>query len=282
MKIGIGSGAYYDRNAPSESLTLMKNHGFDCTDYQPFTDTENNPLFECSDAAFEKMVLKDRAAFDAAGISISQTHGPWRYPPRDATPEDREERFQKMSRALHGTKLLGCRYMVIHPLMPFGCEDAGDIDEYFRINREFFRRLITVAEQEDVVICFENMPMPKLPLGNVTQILEFVKEMDSPHFKVCLDTGHAAVCGESAGDAVRMLGRDHLMVMHVHDNNGKADQHLIPYSGVTDWADFSKALKDIGFDGALSLECSVGRNLPAHLKEYHRIGLAMIARELAE
>lgn len=280
MKIGIGSGAY--KNESVNELDLMKKHGFDYTDYQPFTDTENNPLFECSDEEFEAMVKAEREAFEKEGIAFSQTHGPWRYPPRDAIEEDREERFEKMSRALHGTSLLGCKYMVIHPLMPFGTADDGDKEEYFRINREFFRRLIKVAEKEDVVICFENMPMPKLPLATVSQILEFVKEMDSSYFKVCLDTGHAAVCKESAGDAVRMLGNEYLKVMHVHDNNGRADMHLIPYSGVTDWADFGNALKEIGYEGVLSLECTVGKNLPATIKEYHQIGLAMIAREIVK
>ncbi len=279
MKIGIGSGAYWSGENLPHSLALMKEHGFGYTDYQPFTDTENNPLFECSDDEFELLVKKDSDALAAAGITVSQTHGPWRYPPRDATAEDRQERFEKMSRALHGTKLLGCKYMVIHPLMPFGTADDGDIDEYFRINREFFRSLIEVAEKEDVVICFENMPMPKLPLATTAQILDFVKEMNSPYFKVCLDTGHAAVCGESVGDAVRMLG-DYLKVMHVHDNNGHADQHLLPYSGVIDWADFGKALKEINFDGVLSLECSVGKNLPDSIKDYHRKGLYMIAEEI--
>jgi len=280
MKIGIGSGAYWSKNDLAGELAKMKRHGFDYTDYQPFTDTDDNPLFECSDAEFEEMVLKDYAALSAAGITVSQTHGPWRYPPRDVTEADRQERFEKMSRALHGTKLLGCKYMVLHPLMPFGTGDEGDRDEYFRINREFYTALCKVAEKEGVIICLENMPMPKLPIATPEDILNFVKEIDSPWLKVCLDTGHAAVCKVSTGDSVRLLGNEYLKVLHVHDNNGKADQHLLPYSGVIDWADFGKALADIGFEGVLSLECTVGKNLPDSIKEYHQKGLYMIAREI--
>ena len=279
MKIGIGSEAYWNDNDPASGLALMKKHGFECMDYQKFTDTDGNPLFECSDEEFDALVSKDAAVIAAAGIEVSQTHGPWRYPPRDATEDDRRERFDKMARALRGTRLLGCKYMVLHPLMPFGMGDDGDRDEYMRINTEFFTELCKVAEKEQVVICFENMPMPKLPIASPADILDFVKRIDSPYFKVCLDTGHASVLKISAGDAVRETG-DYLKVLHVHDNNGRADQHLLPFSGVTDWQGFSKALKDIGFEGALSLECAVGKNLPDSIKEYHQIGLYMIAKEL--
>ena len=279
MKIGIGSGAYWNENSPDCGLGLMKKHGFECMDYQKFTDTDNNPLFSCSDAEFETLVKNDAEIISAAGIEVSQTHGPWRYPPRDSAPEDRQERFDKMARALHGTRLLGCKYMVLHPLMPFGTGNDGDIDEYFRINTEFYSELLKIAEREQVVICLENMPMPLLPLATAAQVLDFVKSFDSPWFKVCLDTGHSAVCGVPAGEAVRQLG-NYMKVMHVHDNNGRADLHMLPFSGVTDWPGFTRALHDTGFDGVLSLECSVGKNLPADIKEYHQIGLAMIAKAL--
>lgn len=279
MKIGIGSGAYWNEKDLDSSLARMRSHGYECTDYQPFTDTENNPFFECSDADFEDMVKRDHDALTKAGIEVSQTHGPWRYPPRDFTEADRQERFEKMSRALHGTKLLGCKYMVLHPLMPFGTGDEGDREEYFRINREFYTALCKVAEKEQVIICLENMPMPKLPIATPEDILKFVKEIDSPWLKVCLDTGHAAVCNVSCGDSVRLLG-DYLKVMHVHDNNGRADQHLMPYSGVIDWDDFGNALKETCFEGTLSLECTVGKHLPESIKEYHEKGLFMIAQEI--
>lgn len=279
MKIGIGSSAYWDENNLSAGLALMKKHGFECMDYQKFTDTDNNPLFECSDEEFDALVKKDAKAIADAGITVSQTHGPWRYPPRDATPEDRQERFDKMSRALRGTRLLGCKYMVLHPIMPFGPDDGGEGDEFFRLNFEFYKKLVEVAEKEQVVICFENMPMLKLPIATPEEILDFVKKIDSPWFKVCLDTGHASVRKIPIGEAVRMTG-DYLKVLHVHDNNGRSDLHMMPFSGVTDWADFTKALHDIGFEGAMSLECTVAKNLPESIKEYHQIGLAMIAREL--
>ena len=279
MKIGIESSAYFGTTGAADGLARLKMHGFQAVDYQLFVDTEND-LFAMSDAEFEEHLRHDGALAAALGIEISQTHGPWRYPPRDFTPEEREERFEKMARSLKGTRLLGCKYMVIHPIMPFGTGKQPDPMSFMEINREFFRRLCAAAAQEQVIICLENMPFPELPLSRPSEILAFVKEIDSPWLRMCLDTGHCAVCGISPADAVRELGAEYLRVMHVHDNSGAADSHWLPYYGIIDWPGFTCALHEIGFDGVLSLECAVSSKLPHDILEYHQIGLALIAKSL--
>ena len=75
---------------------------------------------------------------------------------------------------------------------------------------------------------------------------------------------------------------EYLAALHVHDNDGKRDLHWLPYAGVIDWAAFSRALHEIGFAGALSLETRVKPSMPMDIREYHEIGLGLIARRLAE
>jgi len=277
MKIGIESSAY---PITPEGLAKMKRHGYHCMDYQAFTSTPA-ALFERGMASFEQAVLRDTEIIAASGIEVSQAHGPWRYPPRDVEPEDRAERFDKMAMTLHGTRLLNCRYMVVHPMMPYGCGKPDDTDRFFEINYDHYRRLCQVAEQENVIICLENMPMPELPLATPSQILAFVREINSPFLRVCLDTGHCAVCGVSAGDAVRELGAEFLHTLHVHDNDGTRDLHQLPYFGVTDWEDFARALQEIGFDKTVSLECRIRSSIPEPACERFETGLAGMARHLA-
>ena len=45
-------------------------------------------------------------------------------------------------------------------------------------------------------------------------------------------------------------------------NNGKDDQHLLPYFDRSDWKDFGRAWRDIGFDGVFSLELGPPYHLP--------------------
>lgn len=279
MKIGIESSAYFGITGIEDGLARLKKHGFQAVDYQLFVDTDN-ALFSMSDEEFEAHLKRDCALAARLGIEISQSHGPWRYPPRDFTVGDREERFEKMARSLKGTRLLGCKYMVIHPVMPFGIGRQSDPQAFMDINLDFFRRLCAVAEQEQVIICLENMPFPELPLSRPSEILAFVKQIGSPWLRICLDTGHCAVCGVSPADAVRELGAEYLRVMHVHDNSGLSDNHWLPYYGVIDWPGFTKALHETGFDGVLSLECAVSEKLPDDILEHHQIGLALIAKSL--
>ena len=68
---------------------------------------------------------------------------------------------------------------------------------------------------------------------------------------------HCAVTKNDPADAVRMIGREYLRVLHIHDNDGKGDFHWLPGTGVINWEEFSKALFDIGFEGVFSLETNV-------------------------
>lgn len=280
MKTGITLPSYTMLYGFEQGLKRLKAHGYDCVDYQDFIDT-NNSIFQLDEDDFKKELLKVKDAVTNAGLEISQSHGPWRWPIQDATPEDRAERFEKMAKAIRGTALLGCKNYVIHAIMPFGCASVEKADLMWDMNYEFMGRLCKIAEDNDVIICFENLPFPKLSLAYVTGVLKFVKNMALPNFKVCLDTGHCTITKESPADAVRLLGKEYLQTLHVHDNNGVNDCHWIPYTGVIDWGDFAKALQEINFEGTVSLETHVPFGIPRDIIELHEVALAKMTARLA-
>jgi sugar phosphate isomerase/epimerase len=109
-----------------------------------------------------------------------------------------------------------------------------------------------IEKENGVTICLENMPMKQLTYSTTAKTLEIIHMIDDENFKLCLDTGHEAIFG-NVGDAVRLAGKD-LRVFHIHDNSGKRDDHWFPGMGVVDWKDFMAAVKEIEFDGVLSLE----------------------------
>ena len=112
-----------------------------------------------------------------AGISIHQAHGPWRWPPRDLTAEDRAERMEKMKRSIYIAHLLGCPNWIVHPIMPFGIEDLDteNAAKTWEMNVEFMTELLKTAKEYDVTICLENMPMTKFSMATPEKILEFVR-----------------------------------------------------------------------------------------------------------
>ena len=280
MKTGIETGAYFGDRLTDEGLAQAKAHGYDCLDYQFLADT-NWEGYALQGQAFDAFFREEARRVQAAGLEICQTHGPWRYPPQDATPQDRRERFEKMSRALHATALLGSPCMVIHPIMPFGVQLNPDPKDFWALNLEYYRRLTSIARQEGVILCLENMPFPNLTLSRPDEIFALVKEIDDAFFRICLDTGHCAVCGVSPATAVRRMS-PWIQTLHVHDNDGIRDLHQIPYEGVIDWADFARALSETHWNGVLSLEAGVSRGQkPAWLLDQQRRSLAQIAASLA-
>ncbi len=235
----------------------MKECGFDYADV-----SISGELDGMSEAEYEQRWVAEKALADAAGVTIHQAHGPWRFPPHDETEALRAERAEVMKRSIRVTAKLGCRYWVIHPLMPFGPNDDFEPEQFTKINYDFFCALLPTAKENGVTICFENMPMKKLSISTPEKTLEFIHLIHDENFRLCLDTGHSMVFGIQPAEAVR-LAKDDLKVMHVHDNHGKNDEHLIPYSGIVDWADYRRALDEIGFDGVYSLECGWKDFLPS-------------------
>lgn len=265
MKIGMTAGCYKkDLSAFENEILELKKIGFDCIDYQGFINTSTE-LFEMNDATFDAYMLACKDRLEKVGMVAHQTHGPWRWPAQDDTQEARNERMEKMVRALRGTALLDCKYMVLHNLMP---QKRIDTDPaYVRaVNKEFFARLCQKAQEFGVTVCLENMPFPCQSLSRPYQTLDLVKELNVENFRVCLDTGHAQVLECSPAKAVRLIGKDYLRVLHVHDTDGLRDRHWLMGDGVIDWVDFGNALSEIGFDGCFSIESVVKANSPEDRK----------------
>ena len=224
-------------------------------------------IYEYEESQFVARILEELALAEEAGIRFFQLHGPTRYPPRDATEEERAEQKVRMERCFRAAKLLNCSYVVQHPLMPYGTTVDPDPEAVIQINVEFFRTLLPAARENGVTICLENMPMSKLSISYPEAILRVVRALDDPNFAFCLDTGHSIVKGVQPGEAVRAAG-DLLKVLHVHDSDGQRDRHWFPGDGAIDWADFSAALKEIGYKGVMNLETNPDKELVP--EEYRR------------
>lgn len=269
MKIGVYEGRFgngYSRWG-DDCYKKMKEHGLSAMDFN-MANTDSLYYTLPEDEA-NAMIRREKELAAEAGIEISQVHGPWRWPAQDLTDEDRAERMEKMKKSIRLTSVLGCKNWVIHPIMPFGIYEINkpEAEQTWQMNLEFMGELLKEAKKYDIVICFENMPMPEFSLGSPEQILKFVKQMNDDNFKICLDTGHVSVYDNlSLADETRRLGKE-IRVLHVHDNKVGWDLHLMPYHGIIDWKEFAKSLKDIGYDGVFSLETQPPHALPTPIFE---------------
>ncbi len=283
MRIGISPSPYDSYYGHSEkALERIRAHGYECMDFQTFCHTEE-PLFALDERAFEKELTATRERAASFGLTYSQTHGPWRWPPQDRTPEERAERCAYMLKSIRGTAYLGAKHFVIHCIMPFGCDSGEQPEVQWAMNVELFERLCTAGREYGVIVDLENLPFPRLPISRTNEVLDFVKAMNTPWLRMCLDTGHCSFYGDSPADSVRLIGKEYLGTLHVHDNDGPCDRHWEPGRGIIDWVDFSRALHEIDFEGVVSLETGVPSEVKDPVeRDARERALAAMARRIAD
>ena len=90
-------------------------------------------------------------------------------------------------------------------------------------------------------------------LLTVEQTIEFIDSLDSMDFGILIDTGHCNVNGEDLAAAIKTAKNLPLHV-HVDDNHGDVDAHLVPGEGSIDFSEIPAALDAIGYRGFLSAE----------------------------
>jgi sugar phosphate isomerase/epimerase len=123
--------------------------------------------------------------------------------------------------------------------------------EITHIGLERIRRLVDFAENKQVYLAFENL--------NFLQHLDYIFEnIKSDYLGFCYDTGHEN-CFHQDADCLSRYG-ERLFAVHIDDNFGDHDTHLLPFDGTVNWnsvRDKLKKSKDISY---LTLEVDFNPN----------------------
>ena len=266
LLLSICTGVNLGADGSEKNFREIKAVGYDAVDYQSFCTEPGTGLFAKSASEFERFLIRDRDAAKEIGLIIGQTHGVWPYD--DTKPENYGAKFEAMLKSIEGTAILGAPYVVIHPVLPTLWNPSEHHEKDLESNIEYVKKLEPYAKKYNVKLALENMPNPHVPCGHVKELKACLDAVNSDYVVACMDVGHCTAISDGAGDMARMLG-DKLRVLHMHDNDGRRDIHMLPYQGVTDWTDFAKAIREIGYQGTLSLETtsrSKFPNLPENLR----------------
>jgi sugar phosphate isomerase/epimerase len=112
-----------------------------------------------------------------------------------------------------------------------------------------FRNAVAQAEQRAVTICFEPLaPAETDFINTAAEALQFVQQLASPHFKIILDV--KAMCSESKPiPQIIHESWPHFAHFHANDRNLKG-----PGFGDVDFKPIAAALKEVGYNGFVSVE----------------------------
>ncbi len=242
--------------SPEKALILLKEIGYDAIDYGSpcaLYRWGKETIFDKSTAEFEAYFAHHAACAKAADLMIGQVHAPFPTWPESNDEAEFRGMMEAIKKSIRATAIMEAPYLVIHCAMRKGWAPDDDPAATRALNYKVFEELIPVAEREGVYLALENMPCRGIPTCTPEEMCDYIDMMASDRLVACLDTGHANITGVDCGDFARALGH-RLKVLHIHDNDGRSDQHITPYMGTVNWKSFMQGLRDIGYQGTLSLE----------------------------
>jgi len=101
--------------------------------------------------------------------------------------------------------------------------------------------------------------------------LDFIERMldmyDPGFLGRCYDSGHGNGITRGGIDELDRL-KDRLICLHLHDNNGALDEHLMPFEGTIDWDRLTRIIAASSYDRPLNLECVDWKLLPEQKADY--------------
>ncbi|HXX46264.1 MAG TPA: sugar phosphate isomerase/epimerase family protein [Candidatus Acidoferrales bacterium] len=157
----------------------------------------------------------------------------------------RVDAVDEVKRALEVAETVPFQYLVQHMASSRQPADSRNLDAAF----SSLEHLALFAKQRGVTIAIENTPNE---FCSAESLVQFVKQTRLHDLRFCFDIGHAHI-GEGVAAALELM-RDRVVTVHLHDNQGEKDEHLLPYEGTIDWDAALAALAGAPESPALVLE----------------------------
>ena len=184
----------------------------------------------------------------------------------------RQVRIDHTTRALTLAKELGARCITTEPGGPVEGRSWG---ECLKLFVEMLKPVVEHAEKEGVMLLVE--PEPGLLIETADQYLEFAGKISSPYLGLNFDIGHSYCVSDDPPETIRRLGK---LIRHVHLEDIAATRvhhHLIPGEGAIDFGATLATLKEIGYDGWVTIELYTCHENPDHAATVARERVRKIA-----
>lgn len=115
--------------------------------------------------------------------------------------------------------------------------------KYNEIGLNRLKEIVDYASDLGVKVAFENTKVK----GYQEYVVQNIDEAG-----ICFDSGHYHAHFNDELDF--SLFNNKVFAVHLHDNHGSEDEHLIPFDGTLDWEYIIKELKENHYDGPITME----------------------------
>jgi sugar phosphate isomerase/epimerase len=166
----------------------------------------------------------------------------------------------EIKRAIEIAEVIPFRYLIMH----LGVQ--GEEYEERKLEAAFssLEEIKVFAGQREVEVLLENTPNA---LSSGTRLNQFLS-MTHLNLNYCFDAGHAHMTGNLEAEFEAMKNR--IRSTHLHDNDGREDQHLFPGRGNLDWPRAMRLLASRPEDYPLLLELREPAEMEQPVREAKR------------
>ena len=249
---GVSTHLFHESRLTREHLADIAGHGFDAVEV--FATRAHFDYHDPRAAAELAEWLSDlRLSFHSMHAPIVEAirGGKWVGSFSIAAGDEsrRKAAIAEVAATLRVAKTIPFHYLVLHLGIPDGQQMPGG-DNQRDAARRSVEEIVALASEVNVRVALEVMPNALSSAAAICHLIE--DELDGLDVGVCLDYGHAHLMGDLS-DAIETVS-GHLWTTHVHDNDGRIDDHRVPFAGRIDWDAATMETQKIGYDGVLMFE----------------------------
>ncbi len=245
------------RRDRKENIKMLAKAGFEAIDFGLFELRKGSGIATWHDYREKAAEMKDFC--DSVGIAVGQTHAPF----YEGVPMP-EEFAEVLPRVVETSAILGADCVVVHADTWYeGTEAEFDFDRALNAIYEVYAPSVEIAERVGVKIAMETLfswiPKWHRFCSNGEELDAIVSKFNTDTVGICYDTGHwnISYCGDGMFNEIKHL-KNKIIATHIHDNKAKTDDHMLPFTGVTNWDRFCSTMKQIGYSGDVNLEVIYG------------------------
>jgi len=198
--------------------------------------------------------------------------------------DERKEVIDGLKETIDYSSEGNIKVLTVHPAS-FNPSESGyaydDIaDKYYEpskaweISIRLLKELASYASKRDVMLGLENMPRAvlynneicKVPHFGVlkNELLSLLSSINNDNLKITFDVGHAnTVCQPC--DYIREIVNETVHI-HLHDNDGRYDQHAPLGTGIVNLHFFFKVLRDEGYSKSIVIERAIDNRIYDDIK----------------
>jgi len=273
MRLGTMTTLFRDQRGKTEHIGYLESirrcydAGFRVLDFNMCALSRRQTNLHGED--WRRNVEEIRNEAEKLGVEFSQSHLPYRGRLEKLDTEEDRQFFRDMTlRAIEISAMLGVKWAVIHPETPQD-NPACDLQAGIRYNLQLFDRELELAHKLNVGLAFENMADRGMRRRFGVTAYELESLMDacaSPLVGICWDVGHANRMLDDQIPAILRLG-SRIKALHIDDNRGEQDLHVMPFLGNIPWEDVMHALYVGGCQADLIYEIGINGKMPAPLMD---------------